>query len=290
MDTKQLNNIVGQSKAKQMFSTWQSNDNFPHFLIVAGDRGSGKRTLSLEFARALDARIHMHDDLSADSIRTLISSAYEVPDKLVCVIPDADNMSITSKNLLLKLTEEPPENGYIIMTLLSLDNTLHTLLSRSQQIVMEPYTVDELKSIAVNPNLCNLASTPGMLKTLEERGAEYAKKLTDFCNKLLYHVDTVTSVNALKSASCLKFKDSDTSENKFDLEMFFAGMKYELDKAFSLMSTGEQPADWYRLKCWYDVLANYNYMFNRQALNKQAVYDQLIFSIRSKLKDRGGVN
>lgn len=286
MVAEQLTSIVGQSKAKNMLTTWQSSDSFPHFLIISGDKGSGRLTLSKEFARMLDARIHIQEELSAEAIRNMIAAAYDVPDKLVCVIPNADSMSISAKNLLLKLTEEPPENGYIIMTLLSLENTLNTLLSRSLQIVMEPYSVEELKTIVDEPLLCKVATTPGMLKELQEHGVEYTKGLTDFCNKLLYHVDTVTSVNALKSATRVKFKDSDTANNKYELEMFFAGMNYELNKAFEDMSAGEQPADWYRLKCWYDVLTEYNFMFNRPALNKQAVYDQLIFLIRYKLKLR----
>lgn len=283
MAAEQITSFVGQLKAKAMLSTWKERDDFPHFLIIAGESGSGRQTLAKEFARTLDARIHIQEDISAEAIRNLIAAAYDVPDKLVCVIPNADNMSIAAKNSLLKLTEEPPANGYIVMTLLSLNNTLDTLLSRSQQIVMEPYTIDDLMLLCDNPELCKLATTPGMLQVFQEKGTEYVKSLADFCDKLIYHIDTVSAVNAMKSGARLKFKDSESSD-KFDLNMFFAGINYVLNIATQEMLSGDKPADWRRLSAWYNVISEYSYMFNRPGLNKQAVYDQLVFSIRNKLR------
>lgn len=267
--------LVGQRRAIEHINHWRNKDSFPHFLLVAGDVGSGRKTISYLFAQALDARVSTVPDISVASIRKLIDVAYQIDSKMVYLIPNADTMSIAAKNSLLKLTEEPPANAYIIMTLETLDNTLPTLRSRSQHIVMEPYTAEELSLISEDKLFSQIATTPGMVETLQSMGIQSVNELLSTCDKLIQYIDKVTVANALKSAQKIKFKDSDRSD--VDLELFLAAMSYSLSL---YMQNAEMLS---RISSWYRVIAKYRPMFKRSGVNKRAVYDKLIFSIRDAL-------
>lgn len=269
---------IGQQYALKTLHTWKKFDAFPHFLIVVGQLGSGRKTFANLFALAAGARISILEEVNANSIRQLIDTVYSIQSKMVYVIPEADNMSAAAANSLLKLTEEPPENAYIIMTLMSLDNILSTLVNRSHQILLNDYSEKDLEKLASDPLFAKVANTPGMLQTLEEFGKEYTMQLIDFCTKFVDHISTVTVVNALASADKLKFKESDKG---YSVELMLAGIQYVLGQKLlrnysaNIIST---------MHSWYVVLSKYRPMFARSGVNKRAVYDQLVFEIRQELK------
>ena len=117
--------FIGQNKAKLLISEWKSRDSFPHFMLIVGEEGSGRKTISRFISKELDCHLELRTDLSAGSVRQLIDIAYRTMSKILYVIPNADTMSIQAKNLFLKFTEEPPENAYIILTLNSLGTSCH---------------------------------------------------------------------------------------------------------------------------------------------------------------------
>ena len=172
--------FIGQSKAKQLIQEWKSRNSFPHFMLIVGEEGSGRKTISRHISKELNCHLELRPDLSASSIRQLIDIAYRTMSRILYVIPNADTMSIQAKNLFLKFTEEPPENTYIILTLNSLDNILPTLISRSQQIVLEPYTRQELAELTENKKYASIATTPGMLQYFEELGEDTVGNIVDF--------------------------------------------------------------------------------------------------------------
>lgn len=271
--------IVGQARAIDNIYQWKSKNSFPHFLLIAGDKGSGRKLISYLFAQELDARLSTVTDISVASIRKLIDIAYDIDSRMVYLIPDADSMSLAAKNSLLKLTEEPPANAYIVITLESLDNTLPTLRSRSQHIVVEPYTTEQLKQLSDNDRLCSIATNPGMLEMLSEMRGEAVDDLLSTCEKLIQFIDKVTVANALKSAQKIRFKESDKSD--IDLELFLAAMSY------SLAAHLDDSAMLNRLSCWYRAIAAHRSMFKRSGVNKRAVYDKMIIELRAMLV-RGG--
>lgn len=268
---------VGQHQAEQLIDRWVNGNLFPHFLLIAGDEGSGRKSLSYLIAKSLKSQIYTISDISVDSCRRLVETAYTIDSKMIYLIPDCDGMSVAAKNSLLKLTEEPPENAYIIMTLKSLDNTLNTLRSRSQHIVMEPYSRDEIKELCNESVISDIAVTPGMVKTLESLGADNVNKFVDTCDKLVTYIDKVSIANALKSSNSVKFKESDKG---YDLPLMISGLEYVLSKR---IADSDQLV---RVSCWYKIIARYRNMFNRPGVNKRAVYDKLVFDIRSLLRER----
>jgi len=277
--------FVGQADAINKIELWHNNESFPHFLIITGEKGSGRKTLATIFAKSLDSRITLLSEVNTESVRRIVDGAYDIESKMVYIIPDADKLYASASNSLLKLTEEPPLNGYIIMTLLSLENTLATLVSRSHHIELDIYTQSELNELSENGLYSKISTNPGMLKAFERLGEITVKELIDFCEKFVSHIGTVSIVNALKSVSKLKLKESDTG---FELDMFFACIRYVLNEVFETYMKGSIESGGINinhLSIWYSLLSIYNYAFNRAGVNKRAVLDQFIFNIRKSLKE-----
>lgn len=275
--------FVGQLKAESMVDHWISHNNFPHFLLVVGDAGSGKRTLSYLIAQNLNCSVYTLPDSSVDSVRQFIASAYEVDTPIIYLLPDADSMSVAAKNSLLKLTEEPPQNAYIIMSLCNLENTLPTIRSRGQQIVLEPYTAEQLKQLRSNDSevAYSIAVNPGMLKALESLGEARINDLLSYCDKLIMYIDRVPMFNALKSIQNIKLKEAD---NGYDLNIVIAAMRFLIHEGISGNASDE-----YRLvryKAWLNSIGKYKKLFDRPGLNRKALWDMLILNVRRLV--RGG--
>ena len=296
-----MQEFIGQFKAKQLIQEWKSRNSFPHFMLIVGEEGSGRKTISRHISKELNCHLELRPDLSASSIRQLIDIAYRTMSRILYVIPNADTMSIQAKNLFLKFTEEPPENTYIILTLNSLDNILPTLISRSQQIVLEPYTRQELAELTENKKYASIATTPGMLQYFEELGEDTVGNIVDFCRSIITKIDKVSFSNAFKSSQKIDFKssreqmlnkirqakmskDPDKMPKQYEISSFLASMQYTLDRYVRSNPDDEMLI---RLSCWYHVLPKYHYLLNKVGLNKKAIYDKLILESREELMKRG---
>lgn len=268
--------IVGQDKIKSMLLTWYEHCNFPHFIIVSGERGSGKKHIAKVVGKMLDCDISIAEDVKADTVKNIVESSYFVKSPILYIIPDADNMSNSSRNSLLKLTEEPPSNAYIIMTITSLENTLPTLLSRSQMLQMGSYSRDELAKFTDSEVVLDISSSPGMVKQLEAMGKDKVEELLNYCNKVICSLYRVSTSNALKSSSSLKFKATDSG---YDLDIYFSALRYCLGNLVSNNSLDVKVASAY-----YRSLASFQYKFERSGVNKKALYDMFILNLRSRLE------
>lgn len=267
--------IVGQSKIKEMLLTWYSQQNFPHFIILSGERGSGKKHIAKVIGKMLDCDISIAEDVKADTIKNIVDSSYFVKSPILYIIPDADNMSNSSKNSLLKLTEEPPSNAYIIMTVTSLENTLPTLLSRSQSLQISSYSREDLAKFTDSDIILNISSNPGMVKQLEDMGNDKVEELLSYCNKVICSLYRVSTSNALKSSSSLKFKATDSG---YDLDIYFSALRYCLGNLVLSNSLDVKVASAY-----YRSLASFQYRFQRSGVNKKALYDMFILDLRSRV-------
>ena len=271
-------NFIGQDKLISTIDTWSVRNTFPHFMLAVGDKGCGRKSLCYLMSKVLDSSMAVIDNVSVDSMRNMIEIAYTIDSKILYVVPDADTMSIAAKNSLLKLTEEPPENAYVVITLQSLDNTLPTLRSRSQHLMFEPYTSEQLFQLCNNKLMSDIATTPGMIKTMLDMGEAEVNRLVSACDKLVNFIDKVSIANALKSSNLIKFAESDKG---FELSLMIAGIEYALSQHI------ENNDDVYKLCCWYRCLSKYKPMLTRIGVNKKAVYDQFIFELRKHIRQGG---
>ena len=179
---------------KQFFPDFCRNDNlkerlaeeisggrFPHAYIIAGEKGSGKRTLALNVASALACEdencvpcgkcdncqkifngyspdvIHIRKDsdkkeFTVNLIREIKDGLYIAPNELekrVYIIEDAETMNINAQNAFLKMLEEPP--SYVVFLLLcsNVENLLETIKSRAPILYTERLPFDDVKSLVI---------------------------------------------------------------------------------------------------------------------------------------------
>lgn len=216
--------MIGQKSNVAFLRTCADNDCFPRFIIITGEKGSGKKTLASYISKHILKSFEVYPGNGVEAVRDAITSSYRCAGPTVYVFPDADKMSVQAKNAMLKITEEPPRQAYFIMTVESMNNTLDTLKSRGTEIQMECYSEDELRCFvpddADNSKLAvRIASNPGQVKEFMSMDVH---SFYSFCEKVLDNVASVTGVNAFKIGSNFKFKDTDEG---YDPALFFECVK-----------------------------------------------------------------
>ena len=216
--------MIGQKTNMEFLQTCVDNDCFPRFIIITGEKGSGKKTLANYIAKHFLRAIKIEPGNGVEAVREAIANSYRCAGTTVYIFPDADKMSTQAKNAMLKITEEPPRQAYFIMTVESMNNTLGTLKSRGTEIQMESYSAAELASLIENPNendklALQIAANPGQLQELR---ALNVKEFHAFCEKVLDNIASVTGVNAFKIGNNFKFKDDGEG---YDPILFFECIK-----------------------------------------------------------------
>lgn len=216
--------MIGQSALLSVIDSQIKNNMFPKFSIIVGQSGSGKHVIVKYIYEKLGKGILINLGNSVSDVRQAISQAYNIKgDVVFCVFYNADKMSASAKNALLKIVEEPPKNVYFIMTLESIDNTLATIVSRATVYNMNPYSPTEIGEYAEQYNfnseelniVADVCEVPGEVDALYGCGAigfnEYVKSVVDY-------IAEVSGANCFKIANRIKFKDEDTG---YDLKLFF---------------------------------------------------------------------
>ncbi len=167
--------FLGNEEVKAALSAAFDSGRFPHTVILQGERGCGKRTLSGLIARALVCRDKEHApcgtcpsciralsgshpdirivegsgatrSLTVDMIREVTSDAYRMPEEAgynVYVLFLGDRTLEAAQNKLLKLIEEPPENTVFLLVCESSRQLLPTVRSRAQSFTLKPPSLEE---------------------------------------------------------------------------------------------------------------------------------------------------
>lgn len=231
--------MIAQTHLQSRIEQLIENGTFPRFSILVGPKGSGKKT----FANWIITRIVRQEalsysqvcpDVKIDTIRQIIENAYKTISTNIYVIPNADSMSNAAKNALLKVTEEPPNNAYFIMTLEDENNTLETIRSRGTVFHMDRYTPDEIEQyltqkygVLDNRELSivrDICETPGDVDILTDEGiiAFY-----DYVQLVVENIAEVSLANAFKIPSKVALKED---AEGYDLRLFWkAFMKVSFD-------------------------------------------------------------
>lgn len=216
--------MIGQKTLIQTIDNMLSQETLPHFIILTGALGSGRKTLARYIGNAFGNVAEI--DISVDAIRNMIDNSYKIVDKAVFIIPDADNMSVQAKNALLKVTEEPPNNAYFIMTLEDVYNTLQTIRSRGTIFTMENYSSEELLEFLDSDecpeiqedckgSVMKLAQTPGEIIELSRYDI---KEFGEFVELVIDNIADSKLANTFKIADKLALsKDAEG----YDLKLFF---------------------------------------------------------------------
>jgi DNA polymerase-3 subunit delta' len=169
--------VVDQDAAIGMLRRAASHPDDPstmtHAWLITGPAGSGRSTLALAFAQALESGTEDPEDrqarmiaagthpdvqvlstsgvtISIDDVRDMVSRAQLSPSMgrfRIQIIEDADRMPETTSNVLLKALEEPPAGTVWILCCPSDLDVLPTIRSRVRQVRLKtpaPEAVAEL--------------------------------------------------------------------------------------------------------------------------------------------------
>lgn len=161
-----FSNIIGQDRVIRLLHSIIEKDGISGSYLFAGPDGVGKRSVGIEFAKALNCekkgqdacekcasckKINSsnHPDIfiiqkekessfiKIDKIRDIIYQAslkpYEARKKIFIII-EAEDMNEESQNALLKILEEPRDNQVFILTTSRVSGLLPTIISRCKII------------------------------------------------------------------------------------------------------------------------------------------------------------
>ena len=169
-----FNNIVGNETAKKILQKAVELNKTSHSYMFIGISGIGKKIIAKEFSKMIlclnehkycnkcksciefdsnnnpDFTIIEPDNgcIKIDQIRNLqkvISEKPIISSNKVCIINDADLMTVEAQNCLLKTLEEPPEYMTIILVGTNDSNFLPTIKSRCTIMYFERIKDDEIK-------------------------------------------------------------------------------------------------------------------------------------------------
>lgn len=272
--------MIGQANLQSRVEQLINNNTFPRFSIFVGPKGSGKKTFAkyvvsyMQDTESAGSYTYgfLLSDVKVDTIRTITKDSYKMAGaRNVYIIPDADDMSLAAKNALLKVTEEPPNDCYFIMTLEDENNTLETIKSRATIFHMDKYTPDEIVYYFYEKYHSNhgkeeelivrdLCETPEDVDKLVKAGI---KEFYDYVQLVVENIAEASTANVFKIASKIALKD-DTEG--YDLKLFL--------KAFIkvCLMTGRVNGIF--------TTSKYLRQLRVKGVNKQMLFDNWILDIR----------
>ena len=273
--------MVGQLELKGRIIEQIKNNTFPRFSILVGPSGSGKKMMSKVIADNLHMQMYVCG-IDVASIRNMILDANKITTPIVYVIPDADKMSIAAKNALLKVTEEPPQNAYFIMTLQNAENTLGTIRSRGVIYHMNNYTYKEITDYVLETThytatdaeveiATSICESPGDVNMLfRDKSNGYAEEFYNYACKVVSNIDRVSGSNSFKIGDKIAFRDTD--KDKYDLRLFW--------KAFISICMDELYNNVYKYTQAIKITSKYLQELRIVGINKRATFDIWLLSIR----------
>ena len=186
-------------------------------------------------------------------------------------------MSPQAKNALLKITEEPPENCYFIMTLEDLQNTLPTIKSRSITFILQTYTTEQLKEFfltSVNPKATEkevaivkeICQTPGEIKILNACGIE---DFNEYVQLVVDNISEVSDANSFKIPGKVALKVGDEG---YDMKLFF--------KAFMTECIKRLPEDSLKYSSGISITSSFLQQLDIKGVSRPMLMDAWIIEIR----------
>lgn len=268
--------IIGQRNLLQKIDLIINK--YPKFSMFVGPKNSGKRTIVNYICNKLKVPV-VYFGCGIDEIRQIIELSYEQKDPVFYVCANADNMSIGAKNSLLKITEEPPNLAYFILTLENVSNTLETLQSRASIFNLERYTYEELLQYRNYRDYNNkydniikdICTTTGEVDELFKYDID---KFFNFAVTIAEQIQVPDTGNIFKISKSVNTKDSDTG---YDAILLFKTVRnLFLEKAKITKNIRYLYASNITTECLQDL--------NLPNLNKVATIDNWIFSVRVVLR------
>ncbi|MFH1782794.1 MAG: DNA polymerase III subunit delta' [Candidatus Omnitrophota bacterium] len=210
-----FNDIIGQDIAVRSIKSMIEKDEVRGSYLFLGPDGVGKRTLALEFAKAINCEGHgevpcdecascrkikegNHPDILSiypegksrsikiDIIREIIYQSslkpYEAK-KRFFIINDSSSMTEESQNALLKLLEEPPRNHILILTALNTAGLLPTVCSRCKTLKFYLIQKNRIEELLKKRDICDMEAVLFSHMSLGSIGKAFSFKEKDMISK-----------------------------------------------------------------------------------------------------------
>ena len=144
--------LVGHKDKVEIFKKLIKEDKVAHGYIFFGESGVGKTAFAKSLASAIEkGKFDIPDEalletlvikpegssIGIDEVRALKKFLFQKPtssDKRIAIVKQAQKLTPQAQNAVLKIAEEPPASGILILAVKSTDSLLPTLVSRLQTV------------------------------------------------------------------------------------------------------------------------------------------------------------
>lgn len=216
--------VCGQEGLLKRIDHLIDTGNFPRFCIIVAGRGYGKKVISEYIAKRLNATFAPCGSKAEDT-KEVVHNSYTIAEKTLYMFFDCDDMSINAKNAILKVTEEPPNNSYFVMTFQNIENCLNTLVSRGTVFTLDQYTQADLEDYIEHKKYKFTDKTKSIIKQIctcpEDIQTAYnmdIESVYSLADKFIQFIGSANLANELKIISMLNIKKED--KDKIDPIMF----------------------------------------------------------------------
>ncbi len=264
--------MIGQKELRADLMALIERDKYPRFSIFVGQIGSGRKTLAKEMAKKLNLQVVQLPDVKVDTIRSMIAEAYKIPYKYLYIIPKSENMSLAAKNAILKVTEEPPNNAYFVMTVQDESQLLDTIKSRGTIFHMNPYTPSEIgdyasctdtRELEIINSVCEVPGDVDVLRAMDiDEFYKYAEAVVE-------NIAETSGSNSFKIGAKINFKDD---ADKYDLRLFW--------RTFMLVCMHRMDESRLKYAKGVQITSKHLQELKITGINRASLFDMWILSIR----------
>jgi len=263
--------MIGQERFKNYLSLWT---NPPQFIILQGEIGSGRSTIIEEIKNKFKFDC-ITCGTSVDEVREIIDLARQLAHPTFYIFYNGDKLSLSAKNALLKIVEEPPRNAYFIMRI---ENALlDTLRNRAFYYTIENYKANELKDFFKQNNKEELFSkygtickNIGQIKTFLQSPYE---DIISYCETIIQMISQVAQGNIFNITNKLNLKEDLT---KWDVTTFINILEWTLNNTYKETKQDKYFQAIFRLN-------NVRSQLRINGVNKQAVFDNFLLGLKDLL-------
>ena len=277
--------LIGHRLLIENFKKLADNNLLAHGYVFFGAVGVGKFLVAQALANYLkgknfdlepgilnDALVILPDEkntISIDQVREIRNFLFQRPNlslRRTVIINDADNLTVEAQNALLKIAEEPPEAGLLILVVRDPEFLKETLISRLNKIYFSNVKTSEVEEwLGKTCNTEHIACSTKDIKEAAEKSMDRPglalKMLEDKeFQELLKTADKFLKVSPSQGKDFIKdLLDHPPTGEDFDLSRFLDALILRITNRFTNLPAGRQvyESDEFRKKdreLWHRVL------------------------------------